>query len=645
MSATSSIPPFAALPAGPRFRSAADFRADIASIRKSEGGILGGRGVRVAVLDGPVDATHPCFSRADLEQPSPGPWRGEPEEPALQHGTHVASVIACGDGTIGIAPECTVIVVPIFGRGGSSTARGGLSSPACTQGDLAAAIRLALRHRADIINVSAGQLVLSPAASWDLEQAIAECETDDVLVVAAAGNDGCDCVHVPASLGSVLAVGATDRGGRPLRTSNHGEPYGGHGILAPGEDILGAVPGGRVEAQTGTSFASAIVSGVAALLLGIQRARGRDTSPRAVGATLLASAWPCTEDTTITRAQCLTGRLDIISAYERISKEELDMSTTTYSETSGTAETAHVTPQGAPEGAAPPDAVATYAPLPAATRAPAQVRPSGCGCAGGGPARIIFTFGQLGYDFASETRRDVITSQLPTGEDPYNLPSLLGLLDRKPNIIPYVTWLLRANETPIYALAPEGPYAAATYEALVKALGDRAVELVSIGGVITGRVQLSSGAWVDQVSPVPWAIYTWSTSALVESAVKAAPAAAGNDSAALNQALKDFLTRVYYEKRNRGESPEQRALNYAVTNIFQFNAIFAATSQRMLRLDSIQVTKSAFCRDGSDCYDVQTIFFNPLKQFEEARHVYQFTVDVSDVVPVLVGELRTWALS
>jgi hypothetical protein len=39
------------------------------------------------------------------------------------------------------------------------------------------------------------------------------------------------------------------------------------------------------------------------------------------------------------------------------------------------------------------------------------------------------------------------------------------------------------------------------------------------------------------------------------------------------------------------------------------------------------------------------VFFNPLKRFEEARHVYQFTVDVSDVVPVTVGELRTWALS
>jgi cyanobactin maturation PatA/PatG family protease len=274
----------------------------------------------------------------------------------------------------------------------------------------------------------------------------------------------------------------------------------------------------------------------------------------------------------------------------------------------------------------------------------ARVVPAGCDCAGG-PTRIVFTFGELGYDFATDTRRDVVTSLLPTGESPYNRSHLLALLDQKPNVTPLVTWLLRANETPLYALAPEGPYAAETYRTLLRALADSSVELVSIAGVVAGRVQLSSGAWVDQVVPVPFALYSWSTSALLETATRQNAALHDDDRRALQEVLKDFLTRIYYEKRNRGESPQERALNYAVTNVFQFVSVFAATSKRMLRLDSVQVNKSPVCREGAECYDVQLVFFNPLKRFEEARHVYQFTVDVSDVVPVTVGELRTWALS
>ena len=56
------------------------------------------------------------------------------------------------------------------------------------------------------------------------------CEDNNVLVVAAAGNDGCACLHVPAAVPSVLAVGAD---GKPLETSNWGEAYRSNGILAP----------------------------------------------------------------------------------------------------------------------------------------------------------------------------------------------------------------------------------------------------------------------------------------------------------------------------------------------------------------------------------------------------------------------------
>src|SRR5687768_5838381 len=75
-----------------------------------------GSGVRVAVLDGPVDVTHPCFDGARLTavdtlvHDMPGPGR------MSRHGTHVTSVLLGPPGSPvqGVAPGCTGVLVPVF---------------------------------------------------------------------------------------------------------------------------------------------------------------------------------------------------------------------------------------------------------------------------------------------------------------------------------------------------------------------------------------------------------------------------------------------------------------------------------------------------------------------------------------------------
>ena len=87
--------------------------------------------------------------------------------------------------------------------------------------------------------ISGGQLTdFGEVEAW-LENAVNLCKANNVLIVAAAGNDGCDCLHVPAALPTVLAVGAMDAQGKPLDFSNWGEAYQSQGLLAPGENILG----------------------------------------------------------------------------------------------------------------------------------------------------------------------------------------------------------------------------------------------------------------------------------------------------------------------------------------------------------------------------------------------------------------------
>src|SRR5262249_25561494 len=127
-------------------------------------------------------------------------------------------------------------------------------------------------------------------------------------------NDGCACPHVPAALAPVLAVGAMDAHGRPLDFSNWGGPYQGHGLLAPGEDLRGARPGGGTALGTGTSCATAVVSGVAALLLSLQHQRGQVPDPALVRRALLRSARGCDDQPVRDCHRLLAGRLNVKGA-------------------------------------------------------------------------------------------------------------------------------------------------------------------------------------------------------------------------------------------------------------------------------------------------------------------------------------------
>src|SRR5207247_1268487 len=86
------------------------------------------------------------------------------------------------------------------------------------------------RGGAHVVNISGGQFAPSGGAHPLLADAVRSCTSRGILVVAAAGNDGCDCLHLPAALPNVLTVGALDRAGRPLAFSNWGAAYRSHGI-------------------------------------------------------------------------------------------------------------------------------------------------------------------------------------------------------------------------------------------------------------------------------------------------------------------------------------------------------------------------------------------------------------------------------
>ena len=170
------------------------------------------------------------------------------------------------------------------------------------------------------------------------------------------------------------------------------------------------------------------------------------------------------------------------------------------------------------------------------------------------------------------------------------------------------------------------------------------MERVSIPGVVSGKVMLLNG----QVVPVMWpelrGMYSWSTHALVEAVIGKAPAKQEEKEKHEQKAeeIANFLERIYYEIRNLGIAPQERAMNYTATNAFQIEFVYKDAIKADMKLDTIGVERSPICRPGSECWDVKLTFFHPSKRQEQARIVYRFTVDVSDVVPVTVGKVRSW---
>jgi cyanobactin maturation PatA/PatG family protease len=652
----------AAAGALPTFSKMPDIMNQIATLnglRNLWAETTGSPDICIAVLDGPVDVAHACFAGAQVEMLETHKPIDADDALAMQHGTHVASIIfgQHGSEVQGVAPGCRGVLIPIYGSGKDA-------NRICSQLDLARAINLAVSVGAHIINISGGELSASGVADPLLTKAIALCAEHDILVVAAAGNDGCRCLHVPASMASVLAVGAMDLQGAPLEFSNWGDLYLDKGILALGADVAGAAAGGGVAVRSGTSYAAPIVTGVAALLMSLQLERGASPHGQAVHTLLLDAADACDSTASDSCARVLAGRLNIHAAHAGLVHQQPSrIAASTYSppgvDVGSHSRMPHTYMKSSANLDCPPpshwrsmmndhDTLSQLIPSETATLPmnDAGVAPSDCGCNKKKADPLpVYALGQIGIDFGSASKRDAFAQLSGINVDDYL--ALLDYLDSDPASAFSLIWTLSMDATVVYAINPYGPFASSTYERLrqfLRAQLQDGVERVSVPGLLSGTVKLMNGQEVPGLFPDLRGMYGWSVPDLV-SACLGAPSDA-NDANSSYQAraegVRNFLERVYYEVRNLGITPQDRAMNYAATNAFQASEVYDKAIQAETKLDSIAVERSPICRPGSDCWDVKLSFFNPAKRLEQARHVYRFTIDVSEVIPVTVGKVRHW---
>jgi len=132
--------------------------------------------------------------------------------------------------------------------------------------ELASAMIETVNAGARLINLSASLARPSPAGEHELEEALNYAAKHNVIVVAAAGNQGTVSGSTITCHPWVIPVVGCDLLGRPTAQSNLGISIGRRGLSAPGESIASLGSSGKSEVFSGTSAAAPFVTGAIALL-------------------------------------------------------------------------------------------------------------------------------------------------------------------------------------------------------------------------------------------------------------------------------------------------------------------------------------------------------------------------------------------
>ena len=215
-----------------------------------------GSGIRVAIIDTGVDTEHPDLAgRTQLT-------RNYIDDDAREfrndrHGTQVAGLIAAsannGIGTVGVAPEVRLLAFKACWQASPA------SAGHCNSFTLAQALADALAARAQIINLS----LIGPSDPL-LEAMVARAIGAGIIVVGAASED--PRFGFPSRLPGVLAVAEAETSSQERSDI----------LRAPARDIVTLVPNGHYDFASGSSLATAQISGVVALLLAKNHRLGFD---------------------------------------------------------------------------------------------------------------------------------------------------------------------------------------------------------------------------------------------------------------------------------------------------------------------------------------------------------------------------------
>jgi subtilisin family serine protease len=209
---------------------------------------LKGGNISVAVIDSQIDIRHPDLDGVFAEEFDAVGVADKPHA----HGTGMAGAIASHRRLMGIAPSARLYAIHAFSSGAAS--------PESTTFNILKGLEWAASKGVRVINMS-----FAGPRDPSMERALKAAHDRGIVLIAAAGNAGPKSPPLyPGADPNVIAVTATDVNDKVFSGANRGRYVA---VAAPGVDILVPAPDGTYQLTTGTSVASAEVSGVAALLL------------------------------------------------------------------------------------------------------------------------------------------------------------------------------------------------------------------------------------------------------------------------------------------------------------------------------------------------------------------------------------------
>lgn len=227
----------------------AKLQANVSTLDVAEAHLLSrGAGIRVAIIDTGVDTRHPDLAgRTQLTRnyidDDETVFRSD------RHGTQIAGLIAAspnnGIGIVGVAPDVRLMAYKACWQPSAA------ASGRCNSFTLAQALADALTAKAQVVNLS----LVGPSDPL-LEALVAKATEAGVVIVGAASSD--PRLNFPAKLPHVLPVGGAE---------DAGTDRAGGILLAPARDLLTLVPNGHYDFASGSSLATAQVTGIVALLL------------------------------------------------------------------------------------------------------------------------------------------------------------------------------------------------------------------------------------------------------------------------------------------------------------------------------------------------------------------------------------------
>ncbi len=181
-----------------------------------------GAGIRVMILDSGIDQNHPDLANRFEKARS---FMGATYDDKIGHGTHVSgTILADGaeSGLMGVAPEAKLLM-------------GKVCDTSCSSVGISQGVNWAIEEKVDVVNMSLGGPFMFET------QVYQKAEDANIVIVAAAGNNGKGNLSYPAALPSTLAVGAVNPDLTRAEFSQYGRLLD---VMAPGVNVYSTVPVG-----------------------------------------------------------------------------------------------------------------------------------------------------------------------------------------------------------------------------------------------------------------------------------------------------------------------------------------------------------------------------------------------------------------